>query len=518
MLQHPNKSTFLIAVILATISCKTLPQVDDTTPKAYKNVCVHDPSILDAENGQFYVIGSHMASAKTENFINWYQISTSVNDQRLFKDIHSELGDVMEWANTKTFWAGSYIKLKDGPYAGKYMMNYCVCEGTCPQAALGYAIADNPEGPYEDKGVLLYSFGSRGKEGRYDAETLKNLQLGEGGNPNIYAEITTPDGKVVKYNSNIMPNAIDACTFYDENGDLWMVYGSYSGGIFIHKLNNDGTIDYTWNEDYYGKIIMGNYHTPIEGPFIMYNPKNKYYYLFTSYGGLTANGGYNMRVARSKSPGGPYLDPAGNNMLDCKGIVGQTMGRQNAAIEKYGLKLMGNFEFKPYGKETNSSEIYMSPGHNSAYYDKDTGKSYLIFHTRFKETGEMHQVRVHEMFFNEDGWPVVAPHRYSGDIENVKLSKKDITGCYKFIQHGTRTTAEVQVSSIIELNNDMSITGSVEGRWELGSDRNIKLIINGITYKGLLHYQYDPANNANKVTFTACCDRNMSIWGSKVNS
>ena len=66
MLQHPNKSTFLIAVILATISCKTLPQVDDTTPKAYKNVCVHDPSILDAENGQFYVIGSHMASAKTE--------------------------------------------------------------------------------------------------------------------------------------------------------------------------------------------------------------------------------------------------------------------------------------------------------------------------------------------------------------------------------------------------------------------------------------------------------------------
>ena len=32
-----------------------------------------------------------------------------------------------------------------------------------------------------------------------------------------------------------------------------------------------------------------------------------------TYGGLAADGGYNIRLFRSKNPDGPYLDAAGKN-------------------------------------------------------------------------------------------------------------------------------------------------------------------------------------------------------------
>ncbi|MBQ0043832.1 MAG: glycoside hydrolase family 43 protein [Bacteroidales bacterium] len=118
------------------------------------------------------------------------------------------------------------------------------------------------------------------------------------------------------------------------------------------------------------------------------------------------------------------------------------------------------------------------------------GQYFYFFHSRFKGHGDKFQVRVHEMFMNEDGWPVVAPHRYSGDL-NVQLSKKDVTGEYKFVNHGTRITADITESVIISLN------------------------IDGKTYKGVFHYQYDHANNVNRVTFTACGLSNETIWGSK---
>jgi len=92
-------------------------------------------------------------------------------------------------------------------------------------------------------------------------------------------------------------------------------------------------------------------------------------------------------------------------MINCRGPAGSFF--DDRAIEPYGVKLMGNFRF------VDSGIGYVSPGHNSTYYDEESGKYFIIFHTRFPGKGEMHQVRVHQMFINEDGWPVIAPHRYA---------------------------------------------------------------------------------------------------------
>ena len=41
------------------------------------------------------------------------------------------------------------------------------------------------------------------------------------------------------------PNNIDPCVFYDEQGKLWMSYGSWSGGIFMIELDETtGLRDY----------------------------------------------------------------------------------------------------------------------------------------------------------------------------------------------------------------------------------------------------------------------------------
>ena len=48
---------------------------DDTN-----GVFVHDPSILKTENGEYYVTGSHIASAKSEDLMHWKTVSAGVFD------------------------------------------------------------------------------------------------------------------------------------------------------------------------------------------------------------------------------------------------------------------------------------------------------------------------------------------------------------------------------------------------------------------------------------------------------
>lgn len=51
----------------------------------------------------------------------------------------------------------------------------------------------------------------------------------------IAMEGTSSDG--TPYDATKHPNVVDPHTFFDKDGKLWMVYGSYSGGIFILEMN-----------------------------------------------------------------------------------------------------------------------------------------------------------------------------------------------------------------------------------------------------------------------------------------
>lgn len=446
----------------------------------FANASVHDPSVMYAD-GNFYVYGSHLASAKSPDLMNWTLIGTGVVDGNpLIPNVKEEMAEALEWGQTDTFWAGDVIQLADG----KYYFYYSVCKGDSPRAAIGLAVSDSPEGPFEDLGMFL-------KSGMWGQKS--------------------EDGTI--YDATVHPNAIDPAVFFDKEGILWMVYGSYSGGIFIMKMDPETGLPLP--DQGYGKKLLGKNHVRIEGPYIQYSPETDYYYLFLSFGGLDTQGGYNLRVARSKTPDGPYLDSEGNDLIDAQGPAGSFF--DDRAIEPYGAKMVGNFMFRRELGESGGGvgAGYISPGHNSTYYDEQTGNYFNIFHTRFPYRAEQHEIRVHQMFLNEDGWFVMAPHRYSGETIGT-YTEQDIVGAYKLINHGHDITAEVKESVVIELDADGKITGAVSGSWKLTNEYNVELIIDEITYKGVFLKQYDELTKQNVMTFSAMSQQGVSVWGSAV--
>ena len=146
------KTMLFPLMILTACSNPSQPAITETAP-SFTNVTVHDPSVIKT-NDTYYVFGSHLASAKTSDLMNWTQISTSAhNGNKLIPNVSEEMAEALNWAKTNTFWAPDVIQLKDG----KYYMYYCNCKGDSPLSTLGIAVSDNLEGPYKNLGIILKS-------------------------------------------------------------------------------------------------------------------------------------------------------------------------------------------------------------------------------------------------------------------------------------------------------------------------------------------------------------------------
>lgn len=429
----------------------------------FREVSIHDPVVIKVDN-TYYAFGSHLAAAKSQDLIKWSQLSTNVsNYNRVFPNAKIELAEELSWAGTNTTWAKGIIELN-----GLYNLYYCVSSWGSPRSAIGLATAEDIEGPYKNQGMFLNSGLQGNKPGEF-------------------------------YNRSLHPNAIDPDVFFDKEDRLWMVYGSYFGGMYILEL--DPKTGYPYPEQGYGKHLAGGSHAPMEGPHIQYNSETDYYYLFISYGTLSVDGGYNIRVFRSENPDGPYLDPTG---LDAKYAV-----RSSANAMSYGAKLMGNFLL------TESNLGYISPGHNSTLYDLELGKNFIFFHTRFPGRGEMHNLRVHQMLMNTEGWPVVAPHRYAGETVGIYRTE-DVVGVYQYINHGKAITSKIVQSSNIKLSSDGKISGTANGEWKLTGDYTVTINIDGDTYYGVFLEQWDAGLREFVMTFSALSKNGIAIWGSQI--
>lgn len=451
---------------------------------SYSNVSVHDPSIIKDDDGTFYVFGTHLAYAKSTDLMHWEQLAPDgVTTSSLFTDSYAEqVPEGVAWVkNNIGSWAPDVKKLADG----KYHFFFDHCSGSPDnkggitacwrRSYLGVASADSITGPYTSDGIFIYS----------------DQQAGE--------EDHLPDGATAPYDMNTNPNAIDPAVFNDTDGGLWMTYGSYSGGIFVLQL--DPETGKPLPDQGFGTHVAGGNLAPVEGSYVIYSPETQYYYMFMSFAGFDNGGGYNMRVARSTSPNGPYLDAAGQDMVDAASTNLDILGN-------YGTKLMGSLLFDKQAGDAGTDHGYMSPGHNSAYYDADTGKYYVVFHTRFPGGGEGHQVRVHQMFMNEDGWLVASPTRYAAINGDNIVDEADVEGAYQFIdqQHDNNKTAHA--SEYIHLKrtwtNRGEIVGAHTGRYEMDNANHITLHFDDLgTYEGVLAWQYDDNTQALVPTFSA---------------
>ena len=62
---------------------------DVTGPIVYNDLPVHDPSVVRADDGSFYVIGSHLAMARSTDLVSWESVADGVNDANPLFDTYA---------------------------------------------------------------------------------------------------------------------------------------------------------------------------------------------------------------------------------------------------------------------------------------------------------------------------------------------------------------------------------------------------------------------------------------------
>lgn len=563
-------------------------------------IAVHDPSIVmdvtePITNPKYYIYGSHLGRAKTYasgNYQIWNTFKTGEENagtsNSLFADVNGKLvnfkdaystqlvkkvknykGEEVDFPNFDAHaWQAKGNNVKGMQWApdviyNKTMKKWCMymsLNGDHWCSSIVCFTSDDLEGPWVYQGPVVFS----GFQGTFAhnvyaaADDWKHTDLtiatGETALPTRY--------KVGNSWGTYWPNCIDPCVFYDDDDNLWMSYGSWSGGIFIIRLDKtNGLRDYTYtfpyqisgktttpgaasanctSDPYFGKKIAGGWGVSGEASYIQ--KVGKYYYLFMSYGGLTAAGGYQIRVFRSEKPDGPYKDCLTSTGLDAVYDTPRVNFGVDAKRDE-GVKLFGNYQWETM------PNAELAQGHNSAIVDHK-GRALIVYHTRFMNRGEEHEVRVHQLFVNQDGWLVAAPYEFSGetytdnDIATKQLyDATEVEGDYQIIAHPYRqnTAAMAYEKPVtIHLNADGSISGGYTGKWELVSGTSyINLTLKGVAtanaevkFKGVLTEQTIDYTNIKALCFTALSSsdglatsgggslqtRGLSIWGSKADA
>ena len=499
-----------------------------------KRVSVHDPSIVwEPVSQTYYIFGSHRAAAKTTDLMSWTEFTAPWATATSSNASNSDaLAEAVKWSkrgsNTYSvdgnMWAPDVIWNKA---MNKWCM-YLSVNGDNWYSSIVLLTSDNIEGPYLYQGSVVFS-------GFHTGTTYKSTDLEKA----IGTQESLPDRYAVGNKwGNRYPNCIDPCVFYDEQGKLWMSYGSWSGGIWMLELDeNTGLRDYNVNyeltgsgdgitiDPYFGKKIAGGYYVSGEASYIEYI--GGYYYLFVTYGGLAAggvatdynNGGYQMRVFRSENPDGPYIDSRNNNAVFTSYLLnfGPNENDNNRGENIFGA-------YTSWGNQAKGNYGERSQGHNSIIAAED-GRTYLVYHTRFQNMGENHQVRVHQVFQSKNGWLVVAPFEYTGeevksaDIATTQQIATDrIPGKYKLLIHDYKldhTKKKASEPVDIEFKSDGTIAGDATGTWKIDEGKSyITLKINNTYYHGVMVEQTLESTDTKTPAFTAiAATTGTTAWG-----
>ncbi len=533
-------------------SCEGSDSSSDPTPSpatSLKRVSVHDPSVVWDPNTQYYYIfGSHRSHAKTRNMMTWTKVT--VNWRTIASGAPASTGVSFVTPATKTvkkggqdvafpaFDAIAWSKQGSADYNvennlwapdviyNKAMNKWCMymsINGDKWYSSIVLLTSQKINGPYLYQGPVVIS-------GFYAGDSYKqtDLELAIGEQSSLPARYASPWVSSTKAG---YPNCIDPCVFYDEDGNLRMSYGSWSGGIFILDLDeNTGLRDYDVTYDtsntrdpYFGKKIAGGYYSSGEASYIEHI--GDYYYLFITNGGLAAggvasdynNGGYQMRVFRSENVEGPYVDYKNASAL-LSGYVrnfGPSENDGNRGVNIFGA-------YSDWGNQATGDNGERSQGHNSII-DAEDGRTYLVYHTRFQNRAEEHEVRVHQVYLNEDGWLVAAPFEYSGETLTNSLVKTQqeiatsaIPGKYKVLVHKYKLNhlTKAYASPIeVVLGADGSVSGDATGTWTITEGTcYMTVTISGTPYKGVMVQQTMEPTDTQVPAFTGVASTGVTAW------
>ncbi len=418
----------------------------------------HDPAIIKTDQG-YYVYSTDVRVAgeakpgvmvrKSDDLINWKWVGQAL------PGIPKE---ALDWTGAVNLWAPDVIQVGD-----TYRMYYSASTFGSTRSAIGLQTSPSPEGPWTDEGLVV-------KTSENEKDKL---------------------------------NAIDANPVLDAEGNSWMVYGSFFDGIYIAPLDPKTG---KFKEEGYGTRIAARDRATeegaVEGPYIVYNPEFKKYYLFVSYDSLFED--YNVRVARADSITGPYTDVNGMNMLDTEHLPQYEVG----------TKILGGYRFT-------EGEGWVAPGHNSVLKDGDD--YYIVHHARGETDKNWPYLHVRKMLWTKDGWPVVSPERYAGEYTQ-DIPKSMIAGEWEGLAVDPSVDGQVQaVPYTLQANGKLkSENGS--GKWTFDGKQTLTLEWKESPWGGAsteelkLLPSWDWERSQPALVVTGLSDRGIAVWGKQISA
>lgn len=353
---------------------------------------------------------------------------------------------------------------------------------------------------YKGKFRLYYSVSAFGKQTSY-------IGMAESDSSEGPWELK---GCVVKTKTGDPMNAIDPSIVTNpDTGEQWMHYGSYFGGLHCVQLNPEtGLTLHPGDQGHLTARRFDGKKNNIEAPEIIYNPQLKQYFLFVSYDPLMTT--YNVRVGRSEKPEGPFLDYFGNDMRE--------------ETDNYPI-LIAPYQF-------NNHIGWAGTAHCSVFEDKD-GNYYMANQARLRPQNHMMDLHIRQIFWTEDGWPVLSPERYA-NTPQPKISRDDLIGEWEIIEikgnipqrqleagqvlwgENLLRQEEENKPKIIVLNKDSAISGSISGKWSFGGDDTLTLNSSDSVQSLHLFWGQDWENQTQTILFTGINSKGYSIWGKRI--
>ena len=180
-------------------------------------------------------------------------------------------------------------------------------------------------------------------------------------------------GIVIKSDHGSNYNAIDPNLVIDADNEAWLVFGSFWSGIKMIKLDYATGKQSETDDTLYDIASRAIHPRAIEAPFIIY--RNDYYYLFVSFDqccdGIHST--YNVRVGRSESITGPYIDRDGVEMMKGGGT-----------------------------SITYSTKQIPGPGHNAIF--SEDGQDYIVYHAYDARQGGVPTLHIDKLAWDDEDW------------------------------------------------------------------------------------------------------------------
>jgi arabinan endo-1,5-alpha-L-arabinosidase len=259
-----------LAVIFAVLTCGLAVLAADQAgadlqPVATRLVRAHDPSTIVKCKDEFWVFctGRNLPSYHSRDLRVWD------SGPHVISNAPPWAAEAVPQNSGHDFWAPDIIHLGD-----RYLLYFAVSTWGLNTSAIG--LATNPTLDPQDPGYRW-----------------------------------TDQGIVVRSRATNDFNTIDPAVCLDGQGKLWLAFGSFWTGIKLIELNPATGLRISPDSPMYSLA----HKDKIEASYIY--PHGGFYYLFVNWGqccqGVRST--YNIRVGRSASITGPYLDQAGADMM-----------------------------------------------------------------------------------------------------------------------------------------------------------------------------------------------------------